>query len=326
MARLFLGIDGGGTKTQAAICDESGAVLGSGLAGASGIDSVGGEAAALAIGAAVDAARQQGGLPAAPFDGVFFGMAGVTSEADRAIVRDIARQLRLGPAIEVDHDIRISLAGGLSGRPGIALIAGTGSSCYGRNETGESWQSGGWGHWVSDEGSSYWFGCQAIRLALGTYDGRWRSSLLEPVRLGLGIERMTDVHNRLYTQAISKAELAGFAPLLMEAAASGDSLAQEVIATGTRDLAEMVAAVARNLGWEATPCEVTLTGGLWRAGEIVLTPFGRSLAALMPGASVVLPELSPVLGACILALQGAGVAVDDEIVRRLRSYDTESCP
>lgn len=319
MARIFLGIDGGGTKTQAAICDESGAVLGSAVAGPSGIDSVGGEIAARSIGAAVDGARRQGNLPAAPFDGVFFGMAGVTSEADRAIVRNIARQLQLGPAMAVDHDIRISLAGGLSGRPGIALIAGTGSSCYGRNEAGASWQAGGWGHWVSDEGSSYWFGCQAIRLALGTYDGRWRSSLLEPVRLRLGIERMEEVHNRLYTQAISKAELAGFAPLLMEAATSGDLLAQECIAGGSGDLAQMTAAVARKLGWGAAPCEVTLTGGLWQAGEIVLSPFRRFLAELLPAAAIVLPELSPVLGACILALQGAGVAVDGSVLQRLRS-------
>jgi N-acetylglucosamine kinase-like BadF-type ATPase len=115
-------------------------------------------------------------MEAAPCDGVFFGMAGVVSTADQAIVHDIARSLGLGGAVQVDHDIRIALAGGLSGRPGIALIAGTGSSCFGINAAGERWQAGGWGHLISDEGSSYWFGWNAIRLAAGACDGRWETT------------------------------------------------------------------------------------------------------------------------------------------------------
>jgi len=61
-------------------------------------------------------------------------MAGVVSDDDRTTIRQIAEQLRLAPPerIGVDHDIRIALAGGLAGQPGIALIVGTGSSCYGR--------------------------------------------------------------------------------------------------------------------------------------------------------------------------------------------------
>ncbi len=317
MARIFLGIDGGGTKTEAAICDETGRVLGVGQAGGSGIDSAGAERALLAIGEAVEAARRQAGLPAAPFDGVFFGMAGVVSEADRAIVRDIARRLRLGDCVEVDHDIRIALAGGLSGRPGIALIAGTGSSCFGVNAQGKRWQAGGWGHLISDEGSSYWLGWNAIRLAMGAYDGRWQTALLEPVRRQLGLQEMTDIHHRLYTQGVTKAEIAAFAPLVIAAAEAGDAMAQQLLWQGAQELAQMVAAVARHLGWGAAPCEVTLVGGLWRAGEPVTAPFRKALAGLLPLARIVAPELPPVLGACLLALQGAGVTIDEKVRRRL---------
>jgi len=317
MARYFLGIDGGGTKTQVAICDETGRVLGVGLGGASGIDSVGADVATVSIGAAVEAAQDQAGLPDAPFASVFFGMAGVVSTADRDIVRAVARRLQLGAVIHVDHDIRIALAGGLSGRPGIALIAGTGSSCFGMNAAGERWQSGGWGHIISDEGSSYWFGWNAIRLAAGAGDGRWQTALYAPVMRQLGIADVADLHQRLYTQGISKAEIAGFAPLVMEIAAAGDAQAQQLIRQGMRELAQMVAAVARRLGWQDAPCEVTLTGGLWRAGQVVLTPFGAVLAETLPQASIVMPELPPVIGACLLALQAGGVAVDATILNKL---------
>lgn len=317
MACIFLGIDGGGTKTQAAICDEDGRVLGVGLGGASGIDSVGADGAMSGIGAAVQAARAQAGLPADPFHSIFFGIAGVVSEADREIVCTVARALQLGGIVGVDHDIRISLAGGLSGRPGIALISGTGSSCFGMNAAGERWQAGGWGHIISDEGSSHWFGWNAIRLAIGAFDGRWQSSLLEPVKQRLGLSEMLDIHYRLYTQGISKAEIAAFAPLVFEAAAAGDAMATQLIEHGAHDLAQMVKAVAHHLGWKTGRCEVTLTGGLWRAGAPVLTPFHTALGGALPNATVVMPELPPVLGACVLALQQVGVVVDAAVLQML---------
>lgn len=318
MRQLFLGVDGGGTNTRTVICDETGQILGVGHAGPSGIDSVGAEGARQGIGEAVSAARAQANLPATPFTSVFLGMAGVVSEEDREIIRGVARTLQLSERVGVDHDIRISLAGGLSGRLGIALIAGTGSSCFGVNEAGKRWQAGGWGHLISDEGSSYWFGWNAIRLAVGDYDGRWRSSLRQPVQQQLGITQMLDIHNRLYTQGISKADIAAFAHLVFEAAAAGDTMAQQLIDQGVRDLAQMVGAVARHLGWEETRCEVTLTGGLWRAGAAVITPFSQALRAELPQASIIMPELPPVLGACVLALQQAGITINATILGQMQ--------
>jgi N-acetylglucosamine kinase-like BadF-type ATPase len=138
-------------------------------------------------------------------------------------------------------------------------------------------------------------GCNAIRLAIGTYDGRWQSSLLAPVQQRLGLKEMTDIHYRLYTQGLTKSELAAFAPLVVEAAQAGDLPAQQVLRRGMADLAQMVEAVARHLGWRNSSCEVTLTGGLWRAGP-------------------------PVLGACVLALQMDGVNVKQETLEMLKSW------
>ncbi len=136
----------------------------------------------------------------------------------------------------------------------------------------------------------------------------------------LGIQDIADLHQRLYTQGITKAEIAAFAPLVIEAAATGDALAQQLIEQGMHELAQMVAAVARRLGWAHAPCAVTLTGGLWRAGEAVLAPFRAALAVLLPQARIVMPELPPVIGACVLALQGAGVVVDAPVAQRLGEH------
>ena len=199
---------------------------------------------------AVAAAEAQAGIARQPAAAIFLGMAGVTSEADRDHIRQIARNLNLAPdaGIGVDHDCRAALAGGLSGRPGIVQIIGTGSSCYGRTADGRNWMSGGRGHLVSDEGSGCWMGLQAIRAAVRAHDGRAPDTpLLAGVLAALNINEIDDVLNRLYVVGISRAELAALAPMVVREAMAGDAAALGIVQKGADDVAELVEAVARKL-------------------------------------------------------------------------------
>lgn len=325
MKRLVLGIDGGGTRTRAAIADENGTFCGAGEAGPSNYDDVGQEHAQANIQRAVQQARRHAGLEphpeASPFAAAFLGMAGVVSEKDRQVIRDIAQRLHLAPDahVGVDHDIRITLAGGLSGRPGIALILGTGSSCYGRNTAGQSWQSGGWGHLISDEGSSYWLGLQAMRCAIGAYDGRLGPTLLlEQVKAYLGLMDMPEIMHRIYVVGLSRMEVAALAPRVIEAAQQGDAQALGLIRRGTQEVSECVLAVAGRLGFTSGRCELALAGGLLNAGEIVLNPLGEAVIDKIPHCQIRLAELSPVLGACLLALDSLGIPSEGAIVEQLQ--------
>lgn len=306
MRDCVLGIDGGGTKTNAAIMSPDGQLLGQGTAGPSNIDDLGVEAAQANIAAAVAAARQSAALEMAPFAAAFLGMAGVTSGQDRAKIRAIAHNLSLAPGDKtgVDHDCRSALAGGLSGRPGIVLIAGTGSSCYGRSARGESWLAGGRGHLISDEGSGYWLGVHAIRAAVMAHDGRRPyTPLLDEVLQALGIQHIDEVMHRLYIVGMSRAEIAALAPIVIRAAESDDPASQALIAQGASDMAECVEAVARKLGMDAGPTELALVGGMFRAGKITVGALERAVAARLPACSVLQAEQPPVVGACLLARQ-----------------------
>ncbi len=320
---LALGVDGGGTKTQAAVVDEHGRVRGEGLAGPSSFDKTNLKLAAANIRDAIDGACAAAGINRKQLNAAFFGMAGVTSEQDRAHVRGIAVKLGL-PAerVGVDHDLRAALAGGLSGRPGIVLIAGTGSSCYGVNAAGVSWKSGGHGTMVSDEGSSYWIGLRAIRAAVMIQDGRLPGSspalLVEPVMRQLGISSVDDIMHRLHVQGIAPVEVAAFAPLLITAAQHGDAYAQSVLREGMQLLADCVAAVARKLGMADEACELALVGGVFKNGDLVIEPLRQAVRAAVPGCSVKLAEMPPVHGACIVALQNLGIAVDEAVIRQMR--------
>ena len=264
MTRYVLGIDGGATKTLAAIADEAGRVCGIGAGGPSNVDDIGTDWARANIAQAVAAARVDAGLGAAPFDAAFLGLAGIVAPADRAVVHGIAAGLRLAlpERVGVDHDCRIALAGGLSGRPGIVVIAGTGSSCYGRTGAGADWRAGGWGSLIGDEGSGYWLGWQALRSAVRAYDGRGPATRLEAdVRRVLGLPDMNAIMHRLYVDELSRAEIAALAPLLLAAARADDPPALALLRGGCADLADVSRQSPR--GWASRPGSVRWS---WSAG------------------------------------------------------------
>lgn len=74
---LVLGVDGGGSKTTAAIMNESGRILGTGTAGSSNFDDNGFKVATANLGAAVQAAIRKAKLEPQAFDAVFLGLGGV---------------------------------------------------------------------------------------------------------------------------------------------------------------------------------------------------------------------------------------------------------
>ena len=320
MTRYALGIDGGGTKTQAVILNDRGEICGAGTGGISNYDDVGVVTARAHIGQTVDTARSAAGLPAAPFDAAFLGLAGVASATDRGIVRGIARDLQLAPdaLVEVDHDIRIALAGGLSGRPGIVQIAGTGSSCYGRNEAGANWRSGGWGPLISDEGSGYWLGVEAMRAATRASDGRSQpTTLLETVLARLELPHIDDIMRHIYMEGMSRAETAALGSLVIEAAQAGDQVALEIIGRGAQDMADCILAVARHLDFISSECELALTGGVFQAGDVVVQPLREAVLERLPRCRITLAELPSAVGACLLALELLDVHLDGEKLQAL---------
>ena len=318
---FILGVDGGGTSTRAAIVDRNGKLVGMAQAGPSNYDDIGAAAAQQNIDDAIQQARITVGLGQQPFASVYFGMAGVVTEYDRSAIRQIARNLHVADAnkIGVDHDCRIALAGGLSGRPGIVLITGTGSSCYGRNADGEEWLSGGWGYLLADEGSGYWLGLQALRTATGVHDGTLPySALYDVVRSRLNLNELRELMHRLYVQGMSRSEIATFAPLVTESAQQGDGASIRILEQAGNVLAACVFSVAKRLRLTDNGCEILQIGGLVNAGDVYLQPLRSAIRKQVLGARFSSAELPPVLGACVLAMQALGIVIDQKITQTLK--------
>jgi N-acetylglucosamine kinase-like BadF-type ATPase len=285
---------------------------------------VGIEATTANLSEAIAKASNQAGLLTPTFEAAFLGLASVTSAKDRCVIREIAKLLKL-PAdnrLGVDHDCRTALAGGLSGRPGIVQIAGTGSATYGRNAEGKEWRSGGWGFLLADEGGGYWFGLKAMKAAIRFEDGRSKYTVLRRLIMDrLELSTMNEIMHRLHVTGMSRSEVASLCPLLIDAAKDGDDVALGIVEEGMADIAECIQAVARCLGLRhGTICEVALVGGLFNAGDVVVQSLRQAVNRRLPDSSVVLAEMQPVLGAGLLALECLGIPLDRKIISEAKKH------
>ena len=318
---IVAGVDGGATRTRATIADGDGTILGSGSAGPSNYDNVGVAAAAASIREAVTAARTGAGISGEPLAAIFLGMAGVVSEADRQTIVRMVTDAELAPrsAVHVDHDIRIALAGGLEGRPGIVLIAGTGSSTYGRTRDGRHHRTG-WGYILDDRGSGYALGVNAMIATVMEADGRGGPTTLSAiVRSHFGFTDIDDILRLVYHEGVPVARIAALAPEVIREGEGGDAVAMNILATGARELARMVETVARTLKFTGSQFPVTMVGGLVDRAGFYRQLVADALHDLVPDGTIHAPALPPVAGALILALESAGVTISDHILRMIRN-------
>lgn len=307
--QLYLGIDGGGTRTRALLVDAQGRVRGAGESGPSNYHNVGAAAAGRALRGATEAAWAQVGRPFAPAAVAFLGCAGIKAAVDIAKLTAVAENVGLAPAgmITVANDLHNALAGGLAGRPGIALIAGTGTNCLGRDATGATFMCGGWGWQLDDIGGGVGLAYAGMRAATRAADGRGPATALLPAMLAFfGLTEANEILERLYVRGCPPEELAGFAPVITRAAGEGDAVARRVLDEGAHALAELVAGAARALRF-TTPPEVVLLGGCVRSGAPYQPMVEAAIRTALPGARMVEPAGSPVDGAALNALALAGI-------------------
>ena len=298
----LLGIDGGGTRTKAAVADACGVILGRGEAGGSNYHSVGLDTAIDNIRAAADAAREDAGVTECRYAAACTGLAGLGRPVDFDTMRPKLEALGFADEIMLYHDARIALAGATEGRPGVIVIAGTGSIAFGVNNFGEEARVGGWGPLLDDEGSAYWIGVRALRAAWRAHDGRGlETSLLSTLCDALGAETPTRVEEMANKGELDRKRVAALASHVHAAAVKGDAVAADILRDAGEQLAIAAIAVARKLDMTVGPIDIAYAGGVFSAGDWVLAPFRDRVRDACPNASVSPPRLSAVEGAIILA-------------------------
>lgn len=265
--KYYLGIDGGGTKTAFVLCDSQGNIVSTHTTSGSnpvdiGIDNM---RAVLQEGIAAVC----GEIPYSAIR-VFAGVAGAGLQQNREALDEVIRGLGFAAyAVGSDNENLISAA--LGDEDGITVIMGTGFCLY-RVIDGGRFCMGGYGHLFDEGGSAVHFGQDAWAAAFAHMDGNGTPTMLtELLQEKMGL-RGRDCVPKLYAEG--KRYVGSFAPLVFQAAAAGDLVAEEIIRRN-------VSAAARRIehaggAFEKKPVKVVLAGGITKA-EGLLERINREL-------------------------------------------------
>jgi len=304
-AELLVAVDGGGTRTRAAVAALDGRVLARGFGPSSNLQELGLEEVGKALTTAVEGALLQ--VPGVGWKGegsvwqspkiasACFGLAGVDTREDEARLSQWLRDQGLGARFSILNDSELVLACGTPDGSGVALISGTGSICLGRAPDGRTARVGGWGPLIGDEGSGYQLALRALRLATQTADGRAEApTVLRAALTHWSVPDAFALLHRIYSPTTSPADIAGFATSVLDLAARGDAATVPLVEEAARELVVHVRVAMQKLKLTKPP--LALGGGLLRSHLRTLVT-----NALAGEIGVVNHVTDPVVGAITLA-------------------------
>jgi len=300
--QFVLGLDGGGTKTDAVLLDASGTVLARSQAGPSNPLRVGFGAAISAVReAARDAIQrasiQDGDSPAA----ICVGLAGVGPAESRDKIQALLTAEFPHSRLEICTDLDLALAATGDG-PAIVLLAGTGSFAVGRNAAGETARAGGYGSQIGDEGSAYDIGRKAVLAALHENDRTGADSPLgKRILRELACADWSGVKVR--AQAASDEVFPRLFSVVAALADINDATAQEILLSAAFDLAEIAENLADRLAMRDAHFFLAKTGGMMGRSKFLESRLDEQLKVLFPQAEIGALRMTPAEAAARFALR-----------------------
>jgi N-acetylglucosamine kinase-like BadF-type ATPase len=285
--RLFLALDGGGTKTVALLCDESGRVLGFGLSGPGNPLSAGDEQAAIHAEEAVLLALGKHGIDKVSHCRLYVP----------GFSRCLPLFLRKFPGLDADVcSDSISAYYSCIGEPGgIVVLSGTGSFALGIDTSLKQYTAGGWGHLLGDEGSGYHIGKMALQALLHNQEeGIPPTGLDREIMQIFEVHAPRDVIKVVYGLGFDRSRMASLCPLVGRAAGCNEKDALQILDQAAESLCLLAKTIQNRMGLSKGP--VGLTGGVIKLGKSITVPFENKLKNECPGLTCVKQRYSPVVG------------------------------
>lgn len=284
----IIGVDGGGTKTEAVAYDLKGNVLKTALKGF-GNPLNNKDEALDNIEASIKEITDELGLD--ELKGLYLGIAGSESGNNAELIKEVSDKYFKNSVVM--NDGRLALKAMLKGENGILTIAGTGSISIGiKGETDV--RCGGWGHLLGDEGSAYKISIEAIKRMIFENDSRLeKSELTKKVMEKLQINSLYDVIPFVYGS--TKDEVAKLAPIVSILAESGDEICINIMKKEGLELAKTTENVYKAVGFDK--CSIGLVGGVIRKSKVVREVFEEYLNKNINVVAYVDEEVSAAKGA-----------------------------
>jgi N-acetylglucosamine kinase-like BadF-type ATPase len=189
----------------------------------------------------------------------------------------------------------------------VIAIAGTGSIAYGRDANGRIARAGGWGFAVSDEGSGHWIGRRAISAILSAHDQGLETALTAMILQAWKLNTIDELVQQ--ANSTPPPDFPRLFPIVLRAAAEGDSTARDLLNDAGANLAALAAIVVRRLAPD-TPAAmlpvsmppvatlpVAMSGSVFRQSPDVRQVFYNTLQTSLPGLDVRQDIVDPIEGA-----------------------------
>jgi N-acetylglucosamine kinase-like BadF-type ATPase len=320
---LYLGVDGGGSKTALALIDDTGRVIARATAPTSYYFNDGFDVVEKSLAQGVTDICTQAGIVPADIDAAFFGLPGY-GEASGDI-----DQLNKVPAgvlghdrYTCDNDMVCGWAGSLAGEDGINVISGTGSMTYGERQ-GVGHRVGGWGELFGDEGSAYWIGTQGLNAFSRMSDGRLPHGPLHAMlKKRLEVDGDLDVVSLVIdTWKGNRSKIAALATTVTEAADAGDEASKRILSAAVDELVLLIETTRTLIKFtEQETVPVSYSGGMFKH-EGYLQLFVTAMTEAAANYDLRSPRLDPALGAALYAAKHSGHPLSQDAVQQLSAND-----
>lgn len=289
---LFVGIDGGGTKTEFVLFQQDGTVVDKLVCQGSNPNDRGIDAS---INTLLGGLEQL--LRGRQCQAIFAGIGGVSlPEYQNAITARLKERFHTN--IGADTDAANVLSMGADPDNSLAVICGTGSCVFVRK--GKSrYRIGGWGYLLDKAGSGFDVGADALRCALAVQDGMAQpSALSDRILRDFGGDVFANV-SAIYHGG--RAYIAGFARVVTELAAQGDETSLGILRENAKRLATLIVTAQKTYG---EPAQI-VGGGSFLGCELF-----RNMVQDQAQVKIEMPQLPPVYGACVEALRLENILPD----------------
>lgn len=289
---LYLGIDGGASKTTFLLCDEKLNQINRIELSSSNANDVGFEVAKEILSKGIYETCK-----GYPLNGIilFAGLSGGKAGGNYQIFHDFFKKFgfyRYANGNDIDSVKEL----GLKNDHGIVMIMGTGIIAY-AVKNGEERQIGGWGQFFDEGGGGYNYGKDGIIMALKSIDGRGKPTLLKEIieeRIGGGVAENINVFYKY-----GRKYIASFCKDVFEAYKRGDEAANEIIEKNVKEVAEILKTGKKYLG--ETPVRVRVAGSLTKDSKIIFSKLEKYLELNEYDLECI--EEEPVIGAVKIAVR-----------------------
>ena len=294
---VYIGVDGGGTKTALAAY-ENGELIASSRVGACNYNFIGVDAAVKNL---VDGIASLG-IPLDRVGAVGIGDPSIDDVVPDGVDTPTAQFLKqaeaaIGVPVFIRSDAYMTLfALTKGGQPAVLILSGTGSMGIAENAEGKLMVVGGWGRLIGDEGSGYFIALEGIKAALRAADGIAPKTALTNAALEyFAVENPRDLIGVFYGD--KPADIAGFSRHVSLCAGAGDTIATAILL----EAAKYLALYAHSLIEQSGASVVGVYGSVICNDKIVRKEFERLVLERYSNVQIREPGISPEEAAAMYA-------------------------